>query len=662
MRTKAKAALLRLVTASISAISLFSGTFMSTGAAEHTAGEIEGLTGGIVSFKLEQSGAGSVQDWINGALTEGAGSNSEWYVITLSQSGDYDFSSYAAALESYTESSTAASATTRQKYALALIAAGSDSDYIAQAAGDSAGQLGIMSWDYALHLENNGVSTGYTADELVSSIISMQLPDGGWAVIGEYGDVDVTAMTVSALAPLYPYSIDVQYAVDSAVELLSAKQQPSGGFKSMGVENPESTAQVIVALSALGIDCQYDERFIKDGNSPIDGLLTFYEPDGSFAHTLGGGYNESATVQAYYSLTAYERLLNGQGPFLVLDRQYSPAEPPTEPDIPEQPASQSASQAQPSQGSSGNSSDQGNTDVQGNTPDTPGNGAAISGTSAVTGTQAVRTSVTAAAAASPQTGTTTAPGTAAAEGTEKTSVSTASSSVAMSSTYTGSSAVTAAIPQTTGENSDKVNGGYKLWVTVIIWAAAAVLSLLLAALGKRNWKNFLAVALAAALATAIVLLTDIKKPEEYYGSAVVKENSVGTVTMTIRCDTIVQYADESEYIPEDGEIFGTTAFEFAEGDTVFTILTDAAREYGIQVDSRGAYGMDYVAGINYLYELQYGELSGWIYHVNGKAPSVGCSEYTLSDGDVIEWLYTVEVGNDLLPPEETYPAEWRAGE
>ena len=57
--------------------------------------------------------------------------------------------------------------------------------------------------------------------------------------------------------------------------------------------------------------------------------------------------------------------------------------------------------------------------------------------------------------------------------------------------------------------------------------------------------------------------------------------------------------------------------------------------------------MRYVAGIHYLYEYDFGDLSGWMYHVNGTAPSVCSDAYVLADGDVIEWLYSCEIGNDL---------------
>ena len=144
------------------------------------------------------------------------------------------------------------------------------------------------------------------------------------------------------------------------------------------------------------------------------------------------------------------------------------------------------------------------------------------------------------------------------------------------------------------------------------------------------------------------MFTDVKSAEEYYsGEAAVKDSSFGTVTIEIRCDTIVGKSD-ADYIPKDGVILAETEYQIEEGDTVYDILTEAARQHRIQMETAGRWNMVYIAGINYLYELDFGDLSGWIYHVNGFSPAVGCGAYVLSDGDRIEWLYSCDIGNDLL--------------
>ena len=48
-----------------------------------------------------------------------------------------------------------------------------------------------------------------------------------------------------------------------------------------------------------------------------------------------------------------------------------------------------------------------------------------------------------------------------------------------------------------------------------------------------------------------------------------------------------------------------------------------------------------------LYEFDVGNKSGWMYKVNGWFPNYGCSRYQLKDGDVIEWVYTCDLGDDV---------------
>ena len=166
-----------------------------------------------------------------------------------------------------------------------------------------------------------------TRDVLIDRILSEQVKaDGGWALGGadeEASDVDVTAMTIQALAPYYKTNAKVKTAVDKGLTWLSAHQQADGGFASWGAVNSESCAQVIVALAALGIDPLTDSRFIKNGITALDALCGYYTQDDmlgkGFAHVkqssggyVGGAYNQMATEQAYYALNAYYRFANSQ--------------------------------------------------------------------------------------------------------------------------------------------------------------------------------------------------------------------------------------------------------------------------------------------------------------------------------------------------------------
>lgn len=132
-----------------------------------------------------------------------------------------------------------------------------------------------------------------------------------------------------------------------------------------------------------------------------------------------------------------------------------------------------------------------------------------------------------------------------------------------------------------------------------------------------------------------------------------------TVTISIRCDTLSRDMSKltnpaiAGYIPSNGIILNTTTYKGTTDNTVFDVLNTVCRNKGIQLESKYTplYESYYVMGINYLYEFDGGPQSGWMYRVNGWFPNYGCSSYYLSDGDVIEWLYTCEgLGADVGAP------------
>lgn len=523
--------------------------------------EAEQLLEGILAYQKAEP----VQDWINGKLSEQAGITSEWYILALAQSGEYVFTAYERALKIYLNTVEVRSASSRLKYALTLSAIGSEDEYISSVLDDSVGKQGVMSIVYGLHMLNNGYTcTQFTLDEVKVSLLSLQHADGGWSVSGSTGDTDVTAMAIQALAPYYKSVPEISYAIENALVLLSDRQLDNGGFTSYGIENPESAAQVLVALSSIGIDARSDERFIKNGNTIFDAIERFRLQDGSFSHMKDAPSNETATSQVFHAMTAYIRMAQGKSPLYILDsRNIIPSDP--------------------TEGGSGE--------------DTP-----PSSTDAPVPSETI--------------------------------------------------APTTEIIPTTDHKTDTVKkteqGGYKLWVSLIIISVGGGLCpILYFLLNKRRIKHYMVLLIAVAAALIFVWVTNFHSVDAYYNSDVVtKENIIGSVTLTIRCDTVVGKSD-SEYIPSDGVILESTEFEIEEGDTVYDILTLAARKYRIQLEYSGNSDLVYITGINYLYELDYGDLSGWVYHVNDTATSVGCGEYTLSDGDKIEWHYSCELGNDI---------------
>lgn len=151
-----------------------------------------------------------------------------------------------------------------------------------------------------------------TRDALIRAILDDQFADGGWAMTGSSADADLTGMAIQALAPYYNTNAEVKAAVNKALTTLSKKQNADGSFGSIDGACSESCAQVIVALTSLGIDPETDSRFIKNGISVVDALRTFYVEGGGFRHLRDGELNGMSTEQGYYALAAYFRLLNGQ--------------------------------------------------------------------------------------------------------------------------------------------------------------------------------------------------------------------------------------------------------------------------------------------------------------------------------------------------------------
>lgn len=258
----------------------------------------------------------------------------EWSVINAARSGvlvpqswfDEYYANLSAALK---EADGVLSATKNTEYSRTIIAVsaiGKDpanvagynlfSHYMTMDEVTKQGLPGVIFALIALDCKDYSLPEGseVTREALVDYILENEYEGGGWAIIGDSADVDVTAQALQALAP-HTNDERVASAAEHAVNLLSERQNDDGGFYAWQGINSQTTAQVIIALTSLGIDPRTDERFIKSGGWTGSFLMKYYLGDGTFCHTLGNGADAMATDQCLQALISIKLIDDGGGAF-----------------------------------------------------------------------------------------------------------------------------------------------------------------------------------------------------------------------------------------------------------------------------------------------------------------------------------------------------------
>ena len=273
-----------------------------------------------------QDALAAVLDYLDGkkaTLTFGDESDqSDWKAFALARGGKTLPAAYLASLLSAVKAGPLSQSTDYARAALALTAMGYDASNFAGINlleplldlafvtenlpnGPSFALLALNSSAYA-------VPAGYDlalADALLDEYTAL-----GWSAGWTAGvvDIDATAMALQALAPYYSIA-GVEAKVDAALLLLAGEQFPSGGFGTdwgggWHFEDSCSTAQVVIALSLLGLDAA--DYFAEDA---LAALLGFQEADGGF--DAAWGENPFADSQAACALLAYDLFLTGKNLF-----------------------------------------------------------------------------------------------------------------------------------------------------------------------------------------------------------------------------------------------------------------------------------------------------------------------------------------------------------
>lgn len=163
-----------------------------------------------------------------------------------------------------------------------------------------------------------------TRETIIQSLLDGQLSDGSFGLT-DTSDVDITSMTVQALAPYVNDREDVKHAVDAAVTWLSGQLSDSCGIAYYDKENPESVSQLLIALTALGIDPEEDERFTRGAQTLLTQLETFRIAEGLYTHDRDeNNVDYMATEQSLLAQIAVDNLRSGKGPVYQLQQVTAP--------------------------------------------------------------------------------------------------------------------------------------------------------------------------------------------------------------------------------------------------------------------------------------------------------------------------------------------------
>ena len=127
------------------------------------------------------------------------------------------------------------------------------------------------------------------------------------------------------------------------------------------------------------------------------------------------------------------------------------------------------------------------------------------------------------------------------------------------------------------------------------------------------------------------------------------KSNAQTCTLIVKCVDVLQNPRmlnpaKASIIPASGIIYHSEYAEFHEGESVFDVFKREMKQQKLHFDyEENVSGGAYVSGIGNLYNGDCGANSGWMYYVNGEIPQIGCSQYTLQGGDLIEWIYICDM-------------------
>ncbi|GAF08828.1 DUF4430 domain-containing protein [Paenibacillus pini] len=503
--------------------------------------------------------------------------------------------------------------------------------------GSISALLALDSHHYEIPLIEGGNSEKQTTREkLIRKILDEESKLSG---------LDMKAMALQSLAPYYSNYPEVRSFVDRTIEYFSQSQRNDGSFPS----NIFSTAQVIVALTALGIDPATDSRFIKNGKSALDGLLMSADPRGGFIYS--GDRNAMATDQGTYALVSYDRLVNKKNRlFDMTDVQIKDSSQPELPQAVELPLPNG--EQQPNVAIPNDNHDyiipikptDSNKDIK------------------VSILESIRAKVSVnvpfnsslpnlevtkgnAVAAIPK-------------GAKVTSGNSAAIEVLTSKSVVDTALINqvkAIIPS--DKKLDHIDQAFSMGGSDKV-SFDSFVTLTFKGMKGKDTAYIQAGNPHAIQKYASNIEGEASGKSEYaYDSGndlIVKTNHfTDYVVYTSITDVPPVVAGQYVTLTVDklminkGYVVANTKVELRSGDTVWTLLRRVLDSKGISYSWNNKSGTPYLESIAGDGEFDHGSGSGWMYSVNGSYPGYGASQYVLTNGDEVQWRYTANLGSDL---------------
>ena len=240
----------------------------------------------------------------------------DYYITAVARMGfNYNYSAYVDRAETRPSSTY----TDAQRLVVATTACGSVwtenaiREYTYKNLRDNPGELAgaLITLDcggYSIPEGNN-----INRDHIIVTLLSMQRPDGSFE-----GDIYTTARAVTALAPYIntqyklstgehknaEYTYSTQSVVLNAISFLEGAKGGDHGYGTV-----TNTANVIIALDAVGVSADSDPGFAEGSLSPVSWLKSQQADDGSFN---GSAYD---TALAMCAMVSHLRAMQGLSRF-----------------------------------------------------------------------------------------------------------------------------------------------------------------------------------------------------------------------------------------------------------------------------------------------------------------------------------------------------------